>query len=127
MDDLRVVLRLAAGRSPEPSAAVLDSRTLCSSPESGGLAAWDCHKRTRGSKLHMAVSTVGHGLALHITPADQDDRTAVGELAAAMLAAADESVEVAFVGQGYISIPVSWFLNQSCKIYLSSCIFRTHD
>ena len=34
-DDLRVVLRLAAGRKPQPSAAVLDSRTLRSTPESG--------------------------------------------------------------------------------------------
>src|ERR687886_794445 len=34
--DLRAVLRLAAGRKEEPSAAVLDSRTLRSTPESGG-------------------------------------------------------------------------------------------
>src|SRR3712207_9554321 len=34
-DDLRAVLRLAAGRAEEPSAAIIDSRTLRSSPESG--------------------------------------------------------------------------------------------
>jgi transposase len=34
-EDLRAVLRLAAGRKPAPGAAVLDSRTLRSSPESG--------------------------------------------------------------------------------------------
>lgn len=33
--DLRAVLRLAWGRTEEPSAAVLDSRTLRSTPESG--------------------------------------------------------------------------------------------
>src|SRR5689334_13211190 len=33
--DLRTRLRLAAGRGPAPSAAILDSRTLQSSPESG--------------------------------------------------------------------------------------------
>src|SRR3954463_12810648 len=33
--DLRVRLRRAAGRGPDPSAAILDSRTLQSSPESG--------------------------------------------------------------------------------------------
>ena len=32
-DDLRVVLRLAAGRQAEPSAVVLDSRTLRSTPD----------------------------------------------------------------------------------------------
>ena len=52
--DLRAVLRLAPGRTKEPSAAVLDSRTLRSAPESGARAGWDGYKRTRGSKLHMA-------------------------------------------------------------------------
>jgi transposase len=33
--DLRALLRVAAGRCPEPSAAILDSRTLRSTPESG--------------------------------------------------------------------------------------------
>ena len=33
--DLRAVLRMAAAREPEPSAVILDSRTLRSSPESG--------------------------------------------------------------------------------------------
>lgn len=34
-EDLRSVLRIAAGRKAQPSAAILDSRTLRSSPESG--------------------------------------------------------------------------------------------
>src|ERR671929_748100 len=57
--DLRAVLRLAAGREEEPSAAVLDSRTLRGTPESGARAGWDGHKRTRGSKLRLAVATLG--------------------------------------------------------------------
>jgi transposase len=52
--DLRAVLRLAAGRAEEPSAAVLDSRTLRSSPESGARAGYDGAKCKKGSKLHMA-------------------------------------------------------------------------
>ena len=32
-DDLRAVLRQASGRSAEPRAAIIDSRTLRSSPE----------------------------------------------------------------------------------------------
>src|SRR3712207_9184975 len=39
--DLRAVLRLAAGRDEEPSAAVLDSRTLRSTPESGARAGYE--------------------------------------------------------------------------------------
>ena len=51
------MLRLPAGCTEERSAAVLDSRTLRSTPEGGGRAAWDGYKRTRGSKLHRAVFT----------------------------------------------------------------------
>ncbi|URD34599.1 IS5 family transposase [Methylobacterium tardum] len=100
-EDLRAVLRMAAGRAPEPSAAVLDSRTLRSSPESGERAGYDGAKRKKGSKLHMAVDTLGHLLALHVTPADADDRAQVGRLAKAVQAATGESVEVAFADQGY--------------------------
>jgi transposase len=100
-DDLRALLRLAAGRAAEPTAAVLDSRTLRSTPESGARAGYDGAKRKKGSKLHMAVDTLGHLLAAHVTPATADDRAEVGRLAAAVQAATDESVEVAFVDQGY--------------------------
>ena len=100
-DDLRAVLRLAAGRKPEPSAAVLDSRTLRSTPESGERAGYDGAKRKRGSKLHMAVDTLGHLLALHVTPASADDRAEVGRLAQAVQAATGDSVELVYVDQGY--------------------------
>lgn len=99
--DLRVLLRLAVGRKAQPSAAIFDSRTLQSSPESGDRAAYDGAKRRKGSKTHMAVDTLGHLLALHVTPADQQDRTQVAELAQHVQAVTDEAVEVAFVDQGY--------------------------
>lgn len=100
-DDLRAVLRLAMGRRAEPSAAILDSRTLRSSPESGERAAYDGAKRKRGSKLHLAVDTLGHLLALHVTPANADDRAEVGRLAEAVQEATGDSVSLAYVDQGY--------------------------
>jgi transposase len=100
-EDLRAVLRLAAGRKPAPSAAELDSRTLRSSPESGERGGYDGAKRKKGSKLHMAVDTLGHLLALHATPAEADDRAEVGRLAEAVQAATGGSVDVAYVDQGY--------------------------
>ncbi len=99
--DLRALLRLAVGRDPDPSAAVFDSRTLQSSPESGHRAGYDGHKRKRGSKVHAAVDTLGLLLALHVTPADDQERAQVGELAAAVQAATGDSVELAYVDQGY--------------------------
>lgn len=100
-DDLRAVLRLAQGRTADPSAAILDSRTLRSSPESGERAGYDGAKRKRGSKLHMAVDTLGHLLALHVTPASADDRAEVGRLTEAVQEATGQSVELAYVDQGY--------------------------
>lgn len=72
--DLRAVLRMAGDRKPEPSAVILDSRTLRSSPESGERAGYDGAKRKRGSNVHLAVDMPGHVVALHVTPADTDDR-----------------------------------------------------
>lgn len=99
--DLRAVLRLAAGRAPEPTAAILDGRTLQSTPESGSRAGYDGAKRKKGSKIHAAVDTLGHLLALHATPAAAQERAQVGKLAAAVQEATGQSVEVAFGDQGY--------------------------
>ena len=43
--DLRALLRLASGRAEEPTAAIIDSRTLRSTPESGIRAGYDGAKR----------------------------------------------------------------------------------
>ena len=99
--DLREVLRVAQDRAPTPAAAILDSRTMQSTPESGARAGYDGHKRKRGSKVHVAVDTLGQLLALRVTPADAQDRDQVGALAAAVQEATGASVEVAFVDQGY--------------------------
>jgi len=99
--DLRRLLRLAAGRDAEPTAAILDGRTLQSSPESGARAGYDGHKKRKGSKVHLAVDTLGHLLALLVTPADEQERAQVAALAAAVQEATGASVEVAFVDQGY--------------------------
>jgi transposase len=82
------------------TAVVIDSRTLRSTPESGARAAYDGAKRKKGSKLHLAVDTLGHLLALHVTPANADDRAEVGRIAKAIQAETGESVEIAF-DQGY--------------------------
>jgi transposase len=99
--DLRAVLRMTAGRPPDPTAAIIDSRTLRSTPESGARAGYDGAKRKRGSKVHMAVDTLGHLLALHVTPADTGDREEVGRLAEAVQDVTGESVTLAYVDQGY--------------------------
>jgi transposase len=99
--DLRALLRLAKGKNEQPSAAIFDGRTLQSSPESGQRAGYDGHKRKKGSKIHIAVDTLGLLLAAHITPANEQERAQVKKLAQDIQAATQNSVEVAFVDQGY--------------------------
>jgi transposase len=99
--DLRALLRLAKGRDKEPTAAILDSRTLRSTPESGNRGGYDGAKRKKGSKVHAAVDTLGYLLALHVTPANEQDRKQVDALAEAIQEATGESVELAYVDQGY--------------------------
>jgi len=99
--DLRAILRLAKGRQEQPTAAIFDSRTLQSTPESGGRAGYDGAKRRKGSKTHIAVDTLGHLLALRVTPANEQDRDQVDELAHQVQEVTGQSVQVAFVDQGY--------------------------
>jgi transposase len=100
-EDLRLLLRLGAGRTDAPSAAILDSRTLQSTPESGARAGFDGHKKRKGSKVHAAVDTLGHLLALKVTPANEQDRAQVAALAKELQEVTGQNVQVAFVDQGY--------------------------
>jgi len=99
--DLRMLMREINDRMPQPRAAILDSRTVQSTPESGGRAGYDGHKRRKGSKVHLAVDTLGQLLAVLVTPANEQDRAQVAALAEQIQEATGESVEVAFVDQGY--------------------------
>ena len=72
-----------------------------STPSSGARAGYDGAKRRKGSKVHAAVDTLGHVLALRVTAASDQDRAQVGALAADVQAATGESVELAYVDQGY--------------------------
>jgi len=99
--DLREVVRQAGGRNAQPRAVIFDSRTLQSTPESGHRAGCNGHKKQRGTKIHAAVDTLGHLLALCVTPANENDRTQVEALCDAVQEVTGQSVQVAFVDAGY--------------------------
>ena len=101
--DLRVLLRLSKDRASEPTAAILDSRTLRSTPESGSRGGYDGHKHKKGSKVRAGslVDTLGHLLALRVSPANEDDRREVQKLSEETQQATGENVELAYVDQGY--------------------------
>ena len=99
--DLRHLLRKALGRQEEPTAVVLDGRTLQSTIESGSRAGYDGHKKKQGSKTHLAVDTLGQLLACLVTPANEQERAQVGELLHKVQEVTGQHVQVAYVDQGY--------------------------
>ena len=101
VEDVRSLLRQWGGRKGQPTAVVIDSRTLQSTPESGARAGYDGAKRRKESKVHIAVDTLGHLLALTVTPADQGDREQVAALAQEVQQVTGGTVELAYVDQGY--------------------------
>ena len=98
--DLRLLLRVALERrNLTPTVGLLDSRTLQSTPESGARAGYDGANRRKGSKVHAAVDTLGHLLALKVTSAAEQDRAQVGEVVASAQAAAGSTLERVYVDQ----------------------------
>jgi transposase len=99
--DLRLFIRMGEDRAPDPSAVIMDARTLQSTPESGHRAGYDGHKRKKGSKLHMVVDTLGQLLTLKVTAANEQERAQVADLASEVQALTSGEVEICFVDQGY--------------------------
>src|SRR5258708_6932242 len=100
-EDPRPLLREFTGRKAPPTTMLLDSRPPQSTPASGARGRPDGAKRRKGSKVHAAVDTLGHLLALRVTPAHEQDRAQVGELASQVQDITGEHVELAYVDQGY--------------------------
>ena len=99
--DLRELVRVLAGRNPRPRAAICDGRTLQSSPESGARAGDDGCKPKKGSKVHVAVDTLGHLRALVVTPADEQERAQVAALSEQVQAATQRRMELAWIDSGH--------------------------
>jgi len=104
VDDLRELLRVALGKKAQPTVAIYDGQTLQSTPESGDRAGFDGHKMKNGSKIHVAVDSLGNLLALLVTAANEQERDQVAELSAQVqdvTGDTGDSVKLAWVDQGY--------------------------
>lgn len=99
--DLRMITRHLEDREGQPTAIILDGRTLQSTPESGPRAGYDGAKKKKGSKVHVAVDTLGNLLAVGVTAANEQERAQVAALTAKVQEVTGKTVEVAFVDQGY--------------------------
>lgn len=98
--DLCEVARAAQGKDATPTATILDGRVLQSTSESGSRRGCDGGKRKKGSKVHIAIDTLGHLPALHVPAANEQERAQVSRLCSAAQDVTGESIEVGYVDQG---------------------------
>jgi hypothetical protein len=83
-DALRAAARLAAGRTAEPTAAVIDSQSVRAAPTVPKASrGWDNAKKVNGRKRHIAVDTTGLLLEVLATPASVQDLPDIGPSATA--------------------------------------------
>jgi transposase len=106
--ELRVQCRIAAGRKPEPTAAVIDSQSVKGAETvSRASRGYDAGKKVNGRKRHIAVDTIGLLLTVLVTAAGVQDRDGAKPLLW-NLRRAFPSVRLAWADSGYAGKLVTW-------------------
>jgi transposase len=98
-DRFRQRWRSREHRSADPSAAVIDSQSVKSTPQ-GGAKGFDAGKKVKGRKRHIVTDTLGLLLAVHVTSADVQDRDGAFPAVAKAIAKCP-TIETLFADSGY--------------------------
>ncbi|MGR8006944.1 IS5 family transposase [Streptomyces hypolithicus] len=107
-DRLRARVREDAGRDPEPTAAIIDSQTIRSTPTvPAATSGYDGNKKTVGRKRHLLTDTIGMLLAVTVTGADVGDRDA-GQRLIQQAGARHHRIRLIWADGGYTGFLVSW-------------------
>ena len=83
-DRLRGMWRAREQRAEEPTAAIIDSQSVKTSPQ-GGPKGYDAAKNVKGRKRHLVTDMLGLLLAVLVHPADVQDRDGASPLVATAL------------------------------------------
>jgi transposase len=107
-DDLRERVRVAAGRKPRPTAAIIDSQSVKGSEMiAAGRRGYDAGKKINGTKRHIAVDTLGLLLTVLVTAASVQDRDAARPLLF-NLRRAFPTVKLTWADGGYAGKLLPW-------------------
>lgn len=106
--ELRQMVREHADRDPEPSLAIVDSRSVKTTAV-GGDVGFDAHKQVKGRTRHILVDILGLLLVVVVTHASVHDAHS-----AALLGARVEGtfprIRKIIADQGYKQQFIAWFL-----------------
>lgn len=109
-DRLRGKVREAAGRDPEPTAAVIDSQSVKADAVVGaGSRGYDGGKKINGRRRHLICDTTGLLLMINVTAGDVTDRQA----ATVMLPGLRErfpTITKLWADGGYTGVLITWAL-----------------
>ena len=101
-------VRGTLGRSPEPTAGVVDSQSLRAAETVGrSRRGYDAGKKIDGTKRHIAVDTIGLLLTVLVTAADLHDRDGAGPLLQRLRTACPR-IALVWADVGYTGRLVSW-------------------
>jgi transposase len=107
-DELREQCRVAAGRNPEPTAAVIDSQSVkAAETVARSSRGFDAGKKINGRKRHIAVDVMGLLLVIVITAASVQDRDGARALPW-RLRACFRTVTLAWADGGYAGKLITW-------------------
>lgn len=104
---LRVKVRVADGRKPSPTAAILDSQSVKGAEQGGEAIGYDAGKKIGGRKRHILVDTLGLLLGVGVTSASVQDRDGAGTLLASLYLLFGRLQKI-WADSGYAGALVAW-------------------